>query len=68
MAQELDVMQSAFGSHSIILLRGLPGSGKSTLAEVLGESGKYPIHSIDKFFVDEQTGEYNFYHLKNHLA
>ncbi len=53
---------------SLILLRGLPGSGKSTLAEVLSENGKYSVHSIDNYFTDPVTKEYNFNHLNNHLA
>lgn len=54
--------------NSIILLRGLPGSGKSTLASLLSENGKYPVYSIDDFFVDSKTGEYKFDFQKNHLA
>lgn len=54
-------------SGSIILLRGLPGSGKSTLAEILSESGKYPVYSIDDYFTDD-NGIYSFNHLNNHLA
>jgi predicted kinase len=53
---------------SLILLRGLPGSGKSTLAQVLGEEGKYPVHSIDSFFINAETGAYKFEFDKNHLA
>jgi predicted kinase len=53
---------------SLILLRGLPGSGKTTLANSLSEEGKYPIHSIDSYFTDNKTGEYNFAFDKNHLA
>jgi predicted kinase len=53
--------------RSIILLRGLPGSGKSTLAKLLSENGLYPVFSIDDFFTDE-SGNYQFDHLKNHLA
>lgn len=45
---------------SLIILRGLPGSGKSTLSEILCEKGTYPIHSIDDFFTNPLTGEYNF--------
>lgn len=55
-------------SHSLILIRGLPGSGKSTLAKLLSENGRYPVHSIDEYFVDKQSGEYVFDHLRNHLA
>jgi len=53
---------------SLILLRGLPGSGKSTLAALLSENGKYPVLSIDHYFTDPATGEYNFDPYKNHLA
>ncbi len=53
---------------SLILLRGLPGSGKSTLAEVLSENGKYPVHSIDSYFTDKETGLYEFEFSENHLA
>jgi predicted kinase len=52
---------------SLILLRGLPGSGKSTLAASLSENGKYPVTSIDSYFINEK-GEYIFNYLENHLA
>jgi len=52
----------------LILLRGLPGSGKSTLAKVLSENGKYPIYSIDDYFTDEKTSNYEFNHTQNHIA
>lgn len=52
----------------MIILRGLPGSGKSTLANLLSENGKYPIHSIDDYFINPNTGEYKFEYQKNHLA
>jgi predicted kinase len=54
--------------NSLLLLRGLPGSGKSTLAELLSESNHYPVFSIDSYFTNEKTGEYNFEFDKNHLA
>lgn len=53
---------------SLILLRGLPGSGKSTLAKVLADKGKYPVLSIDDYFTNPETGEYDFKFDKNHLA
>lgn len=53
---------------SLILLRGLPGAGKSTLANIMSEGGKYPVFSIDDYFTNPNTGEYNFDFSKNHLA
>ncbi|MDF2438357.1 MAG: ATPase [Bacteroidota bacterium] len=54
--------------RSLILLRGLPGSGKTSLAKILSEDNKYPVLSIDSYFTDAVTGEYNFDPYKNHLA
>lgn len=54
--------------EALILLRGVPGSGKSTLAQLLSESGRYPIFSIDDYFTDAATGNYNFNYKENHLA
>ncbi|MFO0356162.1 MAG: AAA family ATPase [Sphingobacteriaceae bacterium] len=51
----------------LIILRGLPGAGKSTLAELLSESGKYPVYSIDSYFTNEK-GEYHFKFDENHKA
>lgn len=53
---------------SLILLRGLPGAGKSRLAKLLSENGKYPVFSVDDYFTDSKTQEYNFDYKKNHLA
>lgn len=52
---------------SLILLRGLPGAGKSTLADVLSEN-KWPVFSVDSFFTDAVTQEYQFRFEDNHLA
>lgn len=54
--------------RAVILLRGLPGSGKSSLAALLSEEGKYPVLSIDSYFTDPATGQYNFDPYRNHLA
>ncbi len=53
--------------NSLIILRGLPGAGKTTLANVLSEN-KWPVFSIDSYFTDPVTKEYNFQFDKNHLA
>jgi predicted kinase len=53
---------------SLILLGGLPGSGKTTLAKLLSDSGKFPMFSVDDFFTNEQTNEYQFDFKTNHLA
>ena len=55
-------------NRALILLRGLPGSGKTTLADILNEKDKYPVFSIDDYFMDKKTGEYKFEYDKNHLA
>jgi predicted kinase len=55
-------------NKAIILLRGLPGSGKSTFAQFISEQGKHPIFSVDDFFTDIETLEYNFNFQQNHLA
>lgn len=53
---------------SLILIRGLPGSGKSTLAKELSENGQYPVCSVDEFFTDAESGNYDFRFDENHLA
>lgn len=55
-------------NKSILLLRGLPGSGKSSLAQVLSEDGVHPIFSVDDYFTDAETGEYEFRFQDNHVA
>ena len=52
----------------LILLRGLPGSCKSTLAKILSENSRYPVFSIDDYFINLETGHYTFEFSKNHLA
>ena len=54
--------------QSLIILRGLPGAGKSTLAKLLSEDNKWPVFSIDDYFVDPITNNYQFQFDKNHLA
>lgn len=54
--------------RSFIILRGLPGAGKTTLATILSEDNKWPVFSIDSYFIDPVTKEYNFQFDKNHLA
>jgi predicted kinase len=49
----------------LIILQGVPGSGKSTLAEFLASSWSFggrevDINSTDDFFVNCQTGQYQF--------
>jgi predicted kinase len=44
--------------RTLYILRGLPGSGKSTLAKTLVHSGS--ICEADQFFVNKETGEYEF--------
>ena len=54
--------------NSLIILRGLPGAGKTTLAKLLSEENKWPVFSIDSYFIDPTTNEYTFEFDKNHLA
>lgn len=54
--------------HTLILLRGLPGSGKTRLAKILSEQGKYPVYSVDDYFTNPKTGDYQFDFKNNHLA
>ncbi len=54
-------------NRDLIILRGLPGAGKSTLARSLAGE-QWPILSIDNYFTDEGTGEYNFRFKENQFA
>jgi len=43
----------------LYIVRGIPGSGKSTFAKMLvGED--FLVCEADKYFIDKETGEYNF--------
>ena len=43
----------------LYIVRGIPGSGKSTMAKMLvGED--FLVCEADKYFIDKETGEYNF--------
>jgi predicted kinase len=53
---------------SLILLRGLPGSGKTLFANLIAENKHYPCFSVDDYFTNALTGEYNFIFSENHLA
>ena len=46
---------------TLYLIRGISGSGKSTLAEQLRDAGlvRY-VFEADQFFIDGDTGEYEF--------
>lgn len=55
-------------NNALILLRGLPGSGKTSLAKLLSEGGKYPVHSVDDYFTDKETGAYQFDFRNNQYA
>jgi tRNA uridine 5-carbamoylmethylation protein Kti12 len=54
--------------RDLIIFRGLPGSGKTTLANVLAKATHAPSFSIDDYFTDPITGQYDFRHLDNHHA
>jgi predicted kinase len=44
---------------TLYIVRGIPGSGKSTFAKrLVGED--FLVCEADKFFIDKETGEYNF--------
>ena len=43
----------------LYIVRGIPGSGKSTFAKRL-VIHDFLVCEADKYFVDKETGEYNF--------
>jgi predicted ABC-type ATPase len=46
---------------TLYLIRGIPGSGKSSFAKQLEESGLVSwVFEADQFFMNIETGEYNF--------
>ena len=48
-------------NKKLIVLRGVPGSGKTHLAlEIIKQHPSGKIFSTDDFFVDPQTGQYNY--------
>lgn len=52
----------------LILLRGLPGSGKSTAAKLFQGSGYSSHYEADMYFLNKETGEYQFDPSKLKLA
>lgn len=44
---------------NLYIIRGLPGSGKSTFAKKL-VGDDFLVCEADKYFIDKETGEYNF--------
>lgn len=54
-----------FSKNTMVILRGISGSGKSTLASKLLESNEDSIHlTSDDYFINLETGEYNFFGAK----
>ena len=43
---------------NLYLIRGIPGSGNSTFARKIWN--EYAICEADKYFINKETGEYNF--------
>lgn len=44
---------------TLYIVRGLPGSGKSTFAKKL-VGANFLVCEADKYFINKETGEYNF--------
>ena len=47
-------------SKVLYIVRGLPGSGKSTFALKLVHDADFLVCEADKYFINKETGEYNF--------
>lgn len=65
----LDIEAKFFSiDKTLFIVRGVPGSGKSSMITTLiqnsltiaGQKNKVKVYSTDNYFVDPDTGEYNF--------
>lgn len=54
-------MRAYMTDRNLWLIRGLPGSGKSTAARWIADGHNNGSHfETDKYFINEETGEYEF--------